>query len=493
MNDEIASLYANGTWTLEDPPCGVKPIPTKWVYTVKYDAAGNVERFKARLVAQGFRQREGVDFQEVFAPVSKYSTLRALLAIAAANDMELQQLDITTAFLNGELAEEVYVLQPPGFEDGTGRAAHLHRALYGLRQAPRAWHARLKEELERIGFVESLADPGLFIFSGDGDGDSLVYVLVYVDDILIASKQLAAVQRAKAALLSAFKARDLGEATLFLGMQIARDRATRTIKLSQPRMAADLAARFGVESARARSTPLSAADRLTAGAGEPLDLQLFPYSTLVGSLLYLSICTRPDIAFSVGALAKYMAAPTTAHWAAAKGVLRYVACTSEYGINFGGTGAAGLQGFCDADYAGDTDTRRSTTGYVFTLHGGAITWSSRRQQTVAASTSEAEYMAAAHAVKEALWLRKLAHDLRIEVAPISIQADNQSAIKLLKNPISSMRSKHIDVIYHFARERVARKEVVFSYISTGLMIADSLTKVVPAEKHNFCRKGMGVF
>jgi ribonuclease HI len=187
-----------------------------------------------------------------------------------------------------------------------------------------------------------------------------------------------------------------------------------------------------------------------------------------------------------------MARPTTAHWAAAKGVLRYVAGTKDYGITYGGIGDTKIIGYCDADFAGDIDTRRSTTGYVFTIGGGAVSWSSRRQATVAASTTEAEYMAAAAAVKEALWLRHLAADLKINAGTITIYGDNQGAIKLLKNPIASQRSKHIDVVYHFARERVARKEVEFIYIGTEEMIADMLTKPVTPGKHNYCCINMGV-
>jgi hypothetical protein len=289
----------------------------------------------------------------------------------------------------------------------------------------------------------------------------------------------------------------MGEAKLFLGHTITRDRAKGTIKLAQGRMTAELVAKYSFKDAKPKIMPLSVGVQLTKAEGAPLDTAQFSYGNLVGSLLYLSCCTRPDIAHSVGALAKYMAAPTTAHWQAAMGVVRYLAGTAEQGICFGGTAEAtvggDLLGYCDADYAADLDTRRSTTGYVFVLNGGAISWSSRRQQTVAASTTEAEYMAAAGAVKEALWLRKLCKDLQLGAAgAVNILADNQSAIKLLKNPISSVRSKHIDVIYHFARERVARGEVSFRYVSTALNVADCLTKAVPAEKFAYCRAGMGV-
>lgn len=489
MDDEITSLHANGTWTLESLPTGTQLIPVKWVYKIKTDPSGNVERYKARLVAKGFLQREGIDFDEVFAPVSKYTTLRALLATVAADDLELHQLDIKTAFLNGTLEEDVYVQQPPGYEVG-GRnvVCHLKRALYGLRQAPRAWHQRLKSELETYGFTESKADPGLYIW--DDANAATAYILVYVDDLLIAAQDMDVVTTIKSKIMTSFEARDLGEAKTFLGMNITRDRTKRTLKLDQERMTTQLISKYGLSDAKTKSIPLSPSIKLNKNEGEPLSTTTYDYGNLIGSLLYLSVCTRPDIAQAVGVLSKYMATPTTVHWHAANDVLRYLAGTKSYGINYGGNFK--VQGYCDADYAGDLDTRRSTTGYIFTLNGGAISWSSRRQPTVAASTTEAEYMAAAYAVKEALWLRTLLADLKIDTGTIPIQADNQSAIKLLKNPISSLRSKHIDVIYHFARERVARKDVIFRYVKTEHMVADILTKAIHAMKFAFCRASMGV-
>ena len=492
MDDEMTSLLANQTWVLEELPGGASAIPVKWVYKIKTAANGSVERYKARLVAKGFKQREGIDFEEVFAPVSKYATLRTLLAMAAAEDLELHQLDIKTAFLNGDIEEDIYLQQPPGYEEGPGNlACHLRRALYGLRQAPRQWHARLKPELELCGFTESEADPGLFVHHSK---ESTVYLLVYVDDILIVAKDLPAVAWAKEKIMTTFEARDLGEAKLYLGMTIERDRRTRTIKLGQERMTTQLVSKYGLENARSKSVPLATSIKLNKDEGEPLDTNKYAYNQLIGSLMYLAVCTRPDVAHAVGALAKYLATPTTVHWSVATDVLRYLAGTKDYGITFGGGHSIMPEpmGYCDADFAGDVDTRRSTTGYIFLLNGGAISWSSRRQQTVAASTTEAEYMAAAAATKEALWLRKLLFDLRKSGNTITIKADNQGAIKLLKNPITSMRSKHIDVIYHFARERVKRKEVCFEYVKTEHMIADILTKAIPAAKHVFCRGGMGV-
>jgi hypothetical protein len=491
MNEEMKSLKSNGTWTLEETPPGVKPIPVRWVFKIKRGADGNIERYKARLVAKGFMQREGIDFNEVFAPVSKHTTLRTLLSIVAADDLELQQLDVKTAFLNGELEEDIYMKQPPGYEEGgINITCHLHKALYGLRQAPRAWHARLKKELEDIGFMASDTDPSLYVLRLKTHN---VYALVYVDDILIAGKEDSNIKMVTSALQRVFDIHILGNAHYFVGLEIERDREAHTLKIDQKRMTSELVSKYGMTTAKVKTTPLSPSTQLMK-EGKPLDKTQFGYSELIGSLLYLSVCTRPDIAQAVGALARYMANPMEEHWQAAKGVVRYLASTKTYGIIYRRPDYAdtSIIGYCDADHAGDVDTRRSTTGYVFKLHGGAVSWSSRLQQTVAASTTEAEYMAAASATKEALWLRKLMTDFNKPPDTLLINSDNQAAITLLKNPIASARSKHIDVIYHFARERVMRKEVAFVYCNTADNIADVFTKALPDSKFAVCRDGMGM-
>jgi hypothetical protein len=283
----------------------------------------------------------------------------------------------------------------------------------------------------------------------------------------------------------------MGPAELFLGMEITRDRSNGTVMLSQHRMTGELLSKYGLTDANPRTVPMNpslklhaATDTSTLYAGPP------SYSELVGSLLYLSVCTRPDISYAVGALARYMSKPTVEHGTAAKAVLRYLAGTARLGITYGP--ASPIIGYCDADFAGNTDTRRSTTGYVFILNSGVISWSSRLQPTVAASTAEAEYMAAAHATKEALWLRKLLQSFGITVNALPMLCDNQAALKLIKHPIASLRSKHIDVMHHLARERVARGETAFTYCHTSNMIADCMTKPLPEFKLKACRSVMGM-
>ncbi|KAJ9534588.1 hypothetical protein QJQ45_022193 [Haematococcus lacustris] len=413
MHTELASLHANGTWTLVERPPGARVLPTKWVLKIKRDATGAIEKFKARLVAKGFMQVSGVDVGDVYAPVSKHTTLRALLALAAARDMEVHQIDVEAAFLNGMLQpdEVIHVQQPEGFEEGSpNTVCRLQKALYGLRQAPRAWHAKLKQELEGMGFCASESDPALFMLSRPA---GTVYLLVYVDDCLLCTEKgdLESLDYVKQRLSSVFGIKDLGQ-------------------------------------------------------------------------------TRPDIAYAVGALARHLAAPTQQHWAAAKAVLSYLKGTASQGLVFGGSDS--LQGYCDADYAGDKDTARSTTGYVFTLHGAAISWSSRLQPTVAMSTAEAEYMAASGAVKEAVWLRKLMQDLGLPGTCVNIMCDNQAALQLLNNPMASARSKHISVHHHFARERAVRGEVMFTYCSTSEMVADVMTKPLAAVKLGYAKEGCGI-
>ena len=486
MNEEMASLSANDTWSLESLPLGYKAIPCKWVFALKQHSDGSIDRYKARLVAKGFKQRHGIDFDEVYAPVSKHATLRALLALVANKDMECQQLDIKTAFLNGYLEETLYMQQPPGYHSGApNTVCHLHKSLYGLRQASRAWHTRLKEELNKHGFTPSQADAGLFVLHEC----TPVYILAYVDDLLIASESHASVNRVKTQIMSSFKARDLGEASYFLGMDIVRDRKKRTLILGQRKYARDVLSRFGMLDAKSNSLPAPANFRIQAD-GDPCDPTYLDYPAVVGCLQYLATCTRPDLCFLVSVLARYVSRPTADHCAFAKGVLAYLAGTTNLGIAFGTN--KDLVGFSDSDYAANVDNRRSTTGYVFLLHGGAISWSSRLQPTVAASTCEAEYMAAASTVKEALWLKILLNDLGCRSGAVQLYADNQGTIKLLKHPIASKRSKHIDVMHHFARERVAMGDVKIDYCPTSKMVADVLTKALPKTSHESHRANMGL-
>ncbi|KAG1654211.1 hypothetical protein FOA52_010588 [Chlamydomonas sp. UWO 241] len=462
-DEEISSLMENGTWELCQLPNGFSVLPVRWVYKFKRDATGQVVRFKARVVAKGFKQVEGVDYLQTFAPCADKNSFRVVLAIACERDLEMEQLDIKTAVLNGKLEETIYMQQPPGYEvGGRDMVCRLKRTLYGLKQAPRAWYLKLSEELAKIGFFPSNADPCLFIMKSN----DFTAVIVHVDDMLVVGRPKI-VAHTKHMLSQAFTTTDMGPAAFYTGIDIERDREHRTLKLKQRRYTIDVIERFGLVDAKTKAQPIS------------------PTTKLSNCLLYLAVCTRPDISQTVGVLARYMSCPTTAHLEAAKQVLRYVSGTRNFGICYGNSGK--LVGFCDSDYAGDPDTRRSTSGIVFILNGGAVIWCSRVQPTVAASTLEAEYMSASLSAKDALWCRKILPELGLSCNMVNINCDNQGALKLISNPIASQRSKHIDVIHHFVRDRVSRREICFHYVASEHNAADILTKPLTLVKFVYCR------
>jgi hypothetical protein len=492
IDEEVASILKYGVWSECELPAGKQALPTHFVFEVKRDG-----RYKARLVAGGHRQQHGLDFEETYAPVCSYRTMRMILATAAHEDLEMRQFDIRTAFLNGELEEEVYVRPPRGAEylARNGRALRLWRALYGLRQASRAWSKRLEAALTERGFTQSDADPSLWILHGDSGA---VFAMFYVDDGLVAARTAAEADALVEMVASMFAIRALGEPQDFLGIRITRDRAARTITIDQEDKAAALAAAAGVTGER-QAVPM--APDVYSGLkarqdGEPMAV-LEKYQSAIGSLLHLAQCTRPDIALAVGALASYNAAPTQAHWAAALDVIRYVGSTAARGITFGLSNAP-LEIWCDANFAACQDTRRSTTGWVVVMYGGAVSWSSKKQPTTAASTMDAEYQACGSVAREALSLIKqlgeLAHlssDFPIK-GPLTVLCDNKAALTLCNERKEGQRVKHIDIIHHFARDHVASGELKFAYCRSADNVSDCLTKALSrrAYEANLCGLGM---
>ncbi|GIL67494.1 hypothetical protein Vafri_20882 [Volvox africanus] len=490
MDEEITAQLTNGTWELAKPPPGARILPCRWVYKIKRAEDGGIERFKARLVAKGYEQRAGIDYGEVFAPTSRFASLRTLLAVAAAKGMQIHQLDVSTAFLNGELEEELWMEQPPGYESADPeQACRLLRSIYGLKQAPHCWYVKLVTELDKLGFKPSKSDPALFIKK---DEKEIVYLLIHVDDFLTTSSDEELIKKVKAAIGEVFKIRDLGEAKVFLEMEISRG-VNGEVKLSQQRYIEALLQRHQLVDAKPRTTPLPPGSRvLPAEDGDTELADSTKYRALIGELNYLATSTRPDIAQAMSVLARFMEKPSKAHMGLALGVLRYLAGTKDIGLCFGGGRELTMAGYSDSDWAGDPATRRSTTGYVFTLGGAAISWNSQLQRTVAASSVEAEYQATSAAVREALWLRKLAGELGLGSDAIEFRTDSQGAMSLGNNPITSARSKHIDVQHHLVRERVSRREVALSYCSTEDMVADVLTKALGEIKFKKCIKAMGL-
>ncbi|GJZ73524.1 retrovirus-related pol polyprotein from transposon TNT 1-94 [Tanacetum coccineum] len=496
MQEEIEALHKNKTWELVPLPGGRKPIGNKWVYKIKRNGDDQVERYRARLVVKGYAQKEGIDFNEIFSPVVRITTIRVVLAMCATYDLHLEQLDVKTAFLHGNLDEEIYMLQPEGFEQKgkENLVCRLNKSLYGLKQAPRCWYKRFDSFIIGLGYNRLHADPCAY-FKRFGNND-FVILLLYVDDMLVAGPNKDRISKLKAQLAREFEMKDLGPANKILGMQIHRDRVSRKIWLSQKSYVKKILQRFNMQDCKPISTPFPTNIKLSSKMSpssekERMEMSRVPYASAVGSLMFAMICTRPDIAHAVGVVSRYMAEPGKKHWEAVKRILRYIKGTSDVALCYGESGLT-VKGYVDSDYAGDLDGSKSTTGYVFTLSGGIVSWVSKLQSVVAMSTTEAEYVAAAQASKEAVWLKMLLEELGHEQEKITLFCDNQSALYLARNPAFHSKTKHIRVQYHFVREKVEEGTVDMQKIHTDDNVADYMTKAINCDKFIWCRSSCGL-
>jgi hypothetical protein len=496
--EELESLDENNVWEVCKLPVGRKAVGSKWVFKKKYDQNGVLTRYKARLVAQGYTQTYGIDYEETFAPVVRFETIRSILALAVKQDWELYQLDIKTAFLYGQLDEEIYMKQPPGFADEHQPEAvcRLKRSLYGLKQSPRCWNAVLHSYLERDGFEQCPQDHGIYKWI---DQDYVIMLAVYVDDMIIAGNNKESMEKFKERMKAKFKMSDIGDLCYFLGIEVKRDRNKRTLHLSQTKYIKEILWKYKMMDCNPTGTPYEISIKLSKemspkNTEQQQEMENVPYQNVVGSLMYLVTATRPDIAQAVGEVSRFNANPGSMHWVAVKRILRYLKGTSELGILYNSdTMENDLCAYSDADWGGNIDDRRSTSGYVFLLANGPITWKSQKQQTVALSSTEAEYIALSQTVKECIWLRSLLKFLVLNIiGPTVIKEDNQSSMKLAKNAVFHARTKHIDIRYHFTREVVERQEITMEYCPTSTMIADMLTKYLPLQQYKFLRLGMGM-
>ena len=483
MQSEWDSLKSNKTWKLVYPPPNRSILKGRWVFKKKLGVDGKVARYKARWVVKGFLQRQGIDYNETYSGVIKPITSNILLALAAKYDLEVDLVDIVTAFLYAGVKERILVEQPTGFEEEANKVCLLLKALYGLKQSPREWYETLSEFLIGLGFVRSQYDSCLFLFKSD---QGILFVAVYVDDIQIVGHR-PLVDWLKKELHDRFKTTDLGPCTYYLGMRMERNRARRIIKISQPGHIENVLNAHQMSEAKFQSSPMepNANNTLVAAPegfnANPDDVTAFKSG--LGLLMYLMVRTRPDIAFALCKLSTFSNNPTDTHWQALKRVFRYLAGTRNRGIVYGGASNEALCGYTDADWAGDYDSAKSTSGYVFTLNGGAISWKSSKQKSMAKSTCEAEYMGQSDAAQEAVWARSLLSELgECLNDPTPIFGDNQGAIALAKNPIDHKRTRHINVSYHFVRELITNGTLTLTYIPTNEMIADGLTKALTPAK-----------
>lgn len=482
-------MLAMNTWELRLLPPGKKAIPCKWVFKRKLNVDGSIERYKARLVVKGFHQQLGVDYNLVFAPVVRASTVRLFFSIVAAEDLQCHAIDIKNAFVQGDLEEDIFMKQPPGLEDGTDNVCFLNKSLYGLKQAPRVWNHKLSDFIISIGFVRSLSDGALFIQNSQALGT--VFLLVYVDDIQIAAKQLSSVMAVKQSLLSKFTGKDLHESKFFLQMLIQRDRKNKLVYLRQQRHIEKLIDTTGLQDAYPISTPMIVnVHRDPPGAVIQKASAITQYKSIVGALLHIAQFTRPDISFAVSYLARFQASPTTSNFARLRDVLLYLSGTASYSLRLGGNCC--LQGFVDSDYAGCTVSRKSTTGIVVKFGSGSIAWKSSKQPTVSRSSTEAEYIAAGEIAKELQYLIQVVPQFNIEASCVPVGIDNFAAKCLVEDPISAARTKHIEIIYHHVREKVKRQQLKFVSVPTAENPADVFTKPLPRERFQQHRETIGV-
>jgi hypothetical protein len=471
-----STLMTNKTWDLVELPPGRTAIKGKWVY--KYKRNGT---FKGRWVAKGYSQIYGIDYLDTFAPVAKWDSIRLLLSIGAMEDLEIHQMDVSTAFLNGILNEEIYVEQPEGFiKKGSERlVCRLNKSIYGLKQAPLVWNEHLNKTLLSLNFVRCKDDPCVYIYN---DGNNSLIIAIYVDDLLIIGKLLQ-VEELKKTLQSHYKMTDGGEISDLLGVQITRDRTKRIINLYQESYILKLLNRFNMDECNSMPTPMSSVDKLSKDLSpktedEKLEMKNIPYREAVGSLMYLMISSRPDIAYAMGAVSRYLDCPGKQHWHAVKRIMRYIKGTSNYCLQLGGThNEISILGYTDADYGGDTDTGKSTSGYVFKIGHGVISWMSKKQPTVACSTTEAEYIALWEGAKHTYWLRTLLMELGyLQTKPTIINEDNQGCLTIAKYPKINARTKHINIKFHYIRELIANKDIEVVDCRSEKMLADTMTK-----------------
>ncbi|RVW54465.1 Retrovirus-related Pol polyprotein from transposon TNT 1-94 [Vitis vinifera] len=490
MVDEMAALHSNGTWDLVVLPSGKSTVGCRWVYAVKVGPDGQVDRLKARLVAKGYTQVYGSDYGDTFSPVAKIASVRLLLSMAAMCSWPLYQLDIKNAFLHGDLAEEVYMEQPPGFvaQGESGLVCRLRRSLYGLKQSPRAWFSRFSSVVQEFGMLRSTADHSVF-YHHNSLGQC-IYLVVYVDDIVITGSDQDGIQKLKQHLFTHFQTKDLGKLKYFLGIEIAQ--SSSGVVLSQRKYALDILEETGMLDCKPVDTPMDPNVKLVPGQGEPLG-DPGRYRRLVGKLNYLTI-TRPDISFPVSVVSQFLQSPCDSHWDAVIRILRYIKSTPGQGVLYENRGHTQVVGYTDADWAGSPTDRRSTSGYCVFIGGNLISWKSKKQDVVARSSAEAEYRAMALATCELIWLRHLLQELRFgKDEQMKLICDNQAALHIASNPVFHERTKHIEVDCHFIREKIASGCVATSFVNSNDQLADIFTKSLRGPRIKYICNKLGAY
>jgi hypothetical protein len=491
--DELKSLKDMGVYKLvprSDVPQGQKVRKGRPIFKIKRDENGKAVRFKVRLVFKGYEQIYGKDYTKTTSPTARMESWRILLHLAAAKGWNATQIDVKTAFLYRHLPEEEYqwMEQPEGFEE-PGKEDWvwcLVRGLYGMKQSGRIWNQTLNDNMIGWGFTRLACESCIYYRKSD---TGTIIAAVHVDDFLSIASSEEENNRFKIQMQTAWTISDLGTPRYVVGIAIEWDRQNSTVHLSQTALIDKIISQFGQKDATPLSLPmdpglkLRRVDRTTLSKEEQYRLSKTPYRSLVGCLLYLAISTRPDIAYAVQQLSQYVDSFASPHWNAAIRLVRYLKGTRDLKLTLGGKGSAvSLLGFTDSDWANCLDTRRSVGGYMWSLGSGAVSWAARKQKTVAASSCEAEYMAGYEAAQECIWLRALLKDIGHDITQdaTTLLCDNNAAINLSEDPLLHARVKHVDIKYHFLRERVQSGEIAIRYIPTKDNVADLFTKALPS-------------
>src|SRR5512140_3879622 len=460
MQSKIGSMHENKVWTLTDLLDDRRAIENKWIFKKNTDADGNVTIYKARLVAKGYRQVQGVDYDETFSPVVKLKSVRIMLAIAAFYDYEIWQMDVKTAFLNGFLKEELYMMQPEGFVDpkNADKVCKLQRSIYGLVQASRSWNIRFDEMIKAFGFTQTYGEACVY---KKVSGSSVAFLILYVDDILLMGNDIELLDSIKAYLNKSFSMKDLGEAAYILGIKIYRDRSRCLIGLSQSTYLDKILKKFNMDQSTKGVLPVLQGVKLSqtqcpTTAEDREKMKDVPYASAIGSIMYAMLCTRPGVCLAISFAGRYQSNPGVDHWTAVKNILKYQKRTKDMFLVYGSDKELIVKGYVDASFDTDPDDSKSQTGYVFTLNGGAVSWCSSKQSIVAGSTCEAEYIAALEAANEGVWMKEFISDLGdipSASGPMKILCDNTGAIALKESRFHK-RTKHIKRRFNSIRDLV---------------------------------------
>lgn len=473
MKREINSIEKNNTWKEVIKPENAEILNTRWVFATKSLEEKIEDRYKARLVVKGCAQKKTFDYNELYSPVAKMTTIRTLFSVGNQMGYFFKQLDVKTAFLNGNLNEDIYIYPPEGVNCATGMVLKLNKSLYGLKQASKCWNERINEFLLGLDFQRSDNDYCLYY---KGKNDNLIYLLLYVDDMILTGPKIESIDECICDLKKEFDLKDQGMLKHFLGLEINYDRELGILKINQRTYLMNILKRFKFDNCNPSSIPIDPKLKLEINKNENNDEHL-PVRELVGCLMYLMLGSRPDISFAINYFSRFQDKNSGEVWKHLKRVLRYLRGSIDFELVYKrNLNEDPMVCYVDSDWAGDLNDRKSVSGYLFKVYGNTVSWITRKQNCVALSSTEAELVALCTAVRDSLWLKKLLNDMNLNIQFIKVFEDNQACIALVRNPENNKRVKHIDLRFNFIYDHVHKNELKLEYVDSKNQVADILTK-----------------